>query len=120
MEQKISHDAVSEDGQGSVNQVGPFRRSLLSSNEVQLASDWGHVMRPGCLERRAQAWAGLGGNQLPVRRSWTPGGAWAVSTWIPGPAVTGRGVLARVLGLVSGSRVWRAAARGALGGGGSR
>lgn len=113
MEQKIRHDAVSENGQ-----VGPFHR--FSSNEVQLASDWGHVMRPGCLERGAQAWAGLGGNQLPVRRSWTPGGAWAASTWVPGPAVTGRGVLARVLGLVSGSRVWRAVARGALGGGGSR
>lgn len=47
MEQKIRYDAVSEDGQGSVNQVGPFHRSLLSANEVQLASDWGHVMRPG-------------------------------------------------------------------------
>lgn len=47
MEQKIRYDAVSEDGQGSVNQVGPFHRSLLSANELQLASDWGHVMRPG-------------------------------------------------------------------------
>lgn len=47
MEQKIRHDAVSEDGQGSVNQVGPFHRSLLSANEVQLALDWGHVMRLG-------------------------------------------------------------------------
>lgn len=105
---RTRHDAVSEDahfGQckpRSVHSTGSWLN--LSSTRFSWPPTGGHVTSPGLgvgevwtAAQRASLGGPWGGNQLPARRSWTLGGAWAAPTGIPGARCHREGWVCRLV-----------------------